>query len=137
MKTYFLVSDLTFESVTRNRQWYQYAPTWDLRSGGLNDPAQRARRSRTSLSSPRPYSPPLVSPNLLLLSLPLVLGGYGRNMFINLGLSLGTSALFYALNFMCSYLGTNGHLSPELAASSTPDRLRLPARGTVGETSVP
>ncbi len=59
---------------------------------------------------------PLVSLNLLLLSLPLVLGGYGRNMFVNLGLSLGTSAIFYGVNFMCQYLGNNGHIPPELAA---------------------
>ena len=32
---------------------------------------------------------------LLFMSLPLVLGGYGRNMFINLGFALGNSALFY------------------------------------------
>jgi lipopolysaccharide export system permease protein len=53
---------------------------------------------------------------LLLLSLPLVLRGYGGNMFVNLGLSLGTSALFYGINFMCQYLGNNGHISPELSA---------------------
>ena len=29
------------------------------------------------------------------MSLPLVLGGYGRNMFINLGFALGNSAIFY------------------------------------------
>src|SRR4051812_48280595 len=36
-ETYFLRSDLKFESVTRNRQWYSYSPTIDLLRG-LNDP---------------------------------------------------------------------------------------------------
>ncbi len=46
----------------------------------------------------------------------VVLSGEGRNMFINLGLALGTSALFYAGNFLSQYLGDNAVLSPELAA---------------------
>ena len=33
----------------------------------------------------------------MFMSLPLVLGGYGRNMFINLGFALGNSALFYGM----------------------------------------
>ena len=59
---------------------------------------------------------PLLSLNLMLLSLPLVLGGYGRNMFINLGLSLGVSAQFCAACFLSQYLGDHEVLSPELSA---------------------
>ncbi len=39
------------------------------------------------------------------MSLPLVLGGYGRNTFINLGFALGNSALFYGALILCTYLG--------------------------------
>ena len=53
---------------------------------------------------------------MLGLSLPLVLGGYGRNMFINLGLSLATSAVFYTVLFITQWLGNNRILSPELSA---------------------
>ena len=53
---------------------------------------------------------------LLLLTLPLVLGCEGRNMFVNLGLSLGTSALFYSASFLVNYLGNSNVISPELAA---------------------
>jgi lipopolysaccharide export system permease protein len=42
-----------------------------------------------------------------MLSLPIVMGGGSRGMFINLGLSLGTSALFYAGLFLFQYLGNN------------------------------
>ena len=52
----------------------------------------------------------------MFLSLPLVLGGFGRNMFINLGLSLGTSALFYGVCFLSQYLGGDEVISPELSA---------------------
>jgi lipopolysaccharide export system permease protein len=114
-ETYFLQSDLKFESVTRNRQWYQYAPTWDL-IRGLYDPANEPEKQEIAVFLHGRILRPLISLNLLLLSLPLVLGGYGRNMFINLGMSLGTSALFYSLGFMSQYLGANSVISPELAA---------------------
>ena len=54
--------------------------------------------------------------NLMLLSLPLVLGGANRNMFVNLGMSLGTTGVFYSANFMSQYLGGHDVISPELAA---------------------
>jgi lipopolysaccharide export system permease protein len=114
-ETYFLTSDLDFDSVTRSRQWYCYAPTWDLLTG-LYDPTNGTEKQEIAVFLHTRILRPFASLNLLLLSLPLVLGGYGRNMFINLGLSLGTSALFYGFNFMCNYLGTNGHITPEQAA---------------------
>jgi lipopolysaccharide export system permease protein len=59
---------------------------------------------------------PILSMNLLFMSLPLVLGGFGRNTFINLGLALGNSALFYGGLLFCQYLGGFKILSPPLAA---------------------
>jgi lipopolysaccharide export system permease protein len=114
-ETYFLKSDLKFESVTRNRQWYSYAPTWDLICG-LYDPVNEPEKREIAVFLHARILRPLISLNLLLLSLPLVLSGYGRNMFINLGLSLGTTALYYGVNFMCQYLGNNSNITPELAA---------------------
>jgi lipopolysaccharide export system permease protein len=114
-ETYFLKSDLKFESVTRNRQWYVFAPTWDL-IRGLYDPVNEPEKQEIAVFLHFRILRPLVTLNLLLLSLPLVLNGYGRNMFINLGLSLGTTACYYGINFMCQYLGSNGHITPELAA---------------------
>ena len=52
----------------------------------------------------------------MFMSLPLVLGGYGRNMFVNLGYALGNSAVFYGVGLFCQYLGSNGVLAPALAA---------------------
>ena len=59
---------------------------------------------------------PIVALTLLFLSLPQVLGGYGRNMFVGLGISLGTAALFYGANFVSQYLGAHEVITPELAA---------------------
>ncbi|MFO0909171.1 MAG: LptF/LptG family permease [Isosphaeraceae bacterium] len=114
-ETYFLYSGLTFETLTRNRQWYQYANTVDL-IRGLSDPANEPERLDIEVFLHTRILRPLLAVTLLCLSLPLVLGGYGRNMFINLGFSLGTSAVFYAVVFTTQYLGSHSVLSPELSA---------------------
>ena len=59
---------------------------------------------------------PILSITLMFMTLPLVLGGYGRNMFINLGFALGNSGMFYAGVMLCQYLGSNEVLAPSLAA---------------------
>jgi len=59
---------------------------------------------------------PILAMTLLFMSLPLVLGGYGRNMFINLGFALGNSAMFYGAVLLCQYLGSTAVLVPSLAA---------------------
>ena len=50
------------------------------------------------------------------MSLPLVLGGYGRNMFINLGFALGNSAIFYGTLIFTQYLGGFQIISPPMTA---------------------
>jgi len=114
-ETYFLHSSLTFKAVTRKRNWYQYAPTYEL-IRGLSDPANEKDRDEIAVFLHGRLLRPCMALALLFLSLPQVLGGYGRNMFVNLGLSLGTAALFYAVGFMSSFLGTHGTISPELSA---------------------
>ncbi|MDX2036033.1 MAG: LptF/LptG family permease [Isosphaeraceae bacterium] len=112
---YFLKSDLTFSAVTRIRQWYQSAPTIELLRA-IDEPANIAESADIQVFLHNRLVRPLASVCLMLLSLPLVLGGQGRNMFMNLGFSLGTSGVFYAVSFMCQYFGGLGELSPELAA---------------------
>ena len=112
---YFLKTDLTFSALTRSRQWYHFAPTIEL-IRALSDPSNIAERSDMEVFLHSRIIRPLLSFNLMLLSLPLVLGGAGRNMFVNLGMSLGTSGIFYSVNFMSQYLGGHDAFSPELAA---------------------
>jgi lipopolysaccharide export system permease protein len=112
---YFLKTDLSFSAITRSRQWYHFAPTVEL-IRALSDPSNVGERAEMEIFLHSRIIRPLLSFNLMLLSLPLVLGGAGRNMFVNLGMSLGTSGLFYSVNFMSQYLGGHEVYSPEMAA---------------------
>ncbi len=112
---YFLRSSVTFTNITRNADWYQFATTPDL-VRALGDPSSPSEAVQVGVFLHGRLVRPITSLVLLFLSLPLVLGGEGRNMFINLGLSLGTSGLFYGANFLLGYLGNNQVLSPVLAA---------------------
>jgi lipopolysaccharide export LptBFGC system permease protein LptF len=115
--TYFLRSSLTFRAMTRKTNWYQFATTGDLLHG-LTDPStgEGSERNDVAMFVHLRFLRPFLGMNLLFMSLPLVLGGYGRNMFINLGFALGNSAMFYGGNIFCQYLGSFRMLSPPLAA---------------------
>jgi lipopolysaccharide export system permease protein len=114
-EAYFLRSDLDFQSITRRSEWYQFATSLDL-VRGMSLPSNEAQKLDIAVFLHSRLLRPLLSMTLMFMSLPLVLGGFGRNMFVNLGLSLGTSALFYAVCFVGQYLGSNAVLTPELAA---------------------
>lgn len=114
--TYFLRSTLDFDSVARSRDWYHYATTPELIQSLSDHSNDKAERVTIAVFLHSRLLRPLQSLNLMMLSLPLVLGGFGRNMFVNLGLSLGTSALFYGVCFLSTYLGDHSVLNPELAA---------------------
>ncbi len=117
--TYFLKTSLSFQAMTRKTTWYQLATTWDLVQG-LTDPAteEGSERNDMAMFVHVRLLRPVLAMNLLFLSLPLVLGGFGRNTFINLGFALGNSALFYGGIIFCQYLGGGGFriVSPALAA---------------------
>ncbi len=53
-------------------------------------------------------------------------------MFINLGLSLGTSALFYGVCFLSQYLGGDEVDLARTLRLGAPDRLRQPGRRPLG-----
>jgi lipopolysaccharide export system permease protein len=115
--TYFLKSGLTFQAVTRKATWYQFARTFDLIEG-LTDPSTEgsSERSDVEMFVHTRILRPVLGLNLLFMSLPLVLGGYGRNTFINLGFALANSAIFYGAIILCQYLGSFNLLSPVQAA---------------------
>lgn len=113
---YFLKTSLTFQAITRKPTWYQFAPTFDLIQG-LTDPStEGSERLDIATFVHIRLLRPVLSINLLFMSLPLVLGGYGRNTFINLGFALGNSAMFYGAIIFCQYLAAFTIVSPELAA---------------------
>ena len=76
---------------------------------------------------------PLLGMNLLFMSLPLVLGGYGRNTFINLGFALGNSAMFYGGIIFCQYLGGFKIVTAGAGGLDSADRVRDDRRAPVGQ----
>jgi lipopolysaccharide export system permease protein len=112
--TYFLKTSLTFQAMVRRSNWYQYATTAELLQS-LTDPSMEGTQALdVEIILHSRLLRPILSMSLLFMSLPLVLGGYGRNMFINLGFALGNSALFYGTLIFTQYLGGFEILSPAL-----------------------
>ncbi len=102
--------------MTRKPDWYKFATTRDLIEG-LSDPStEGSERSDVAMFVHGRILRPFLGINLLFMSLPLVLGGYGRNAFINLGFALANSAMFYGAIIFCQYLGSFGIFSPPMSA---------------------
>jgi lipopolysaccharide export system permease protein len=113
---YFLKSSLTFQAMTRKPDWYKFATTRDLIEG-LSDPStEGTERTDVAIFVHGRILRPILGLNLLCMSLPLVLGGYGRNTFINLGLALGNTAIFYGAILFFQYLGKFSLYSPAMSA---------------------
>lgn len=116
--TYFLRSNVTFGSLARTqRDWFRYASTPEL-IRSMSDPSNAPERTEIAVFLHSRLLRPLIGLALLFVTLPQVLGRNDRNMFINLGLSLGTTAIFYLVLNVTDYLGASGMLGPELAAWS-------------------
>ncbi len=115
--TYFLRSSLTFQAMTRKpKDWYQFATTRDLLES-LTDPStEGSEGTDVAIFVHLRLLRPFLGLVLLFMSLPLVLGGYGRNMFINLGFALGNSAIFYGSLIFTQYLGTFAMVPPAMTA---------------------
>lgn len=113
--TYFLRSNMSFATLTQSLQWYQFASTPAV-VRALEDPTFETERKEMEVFLHGRNLRPLLSVALLGLSLPGVLGGYGRNMFFNLGIALGTSAVFYLVLFVSQFLANTNRISPDLAA---------------------
>ena len=113
--TYFLKSSLTFQAMTRKASWQNFATTSELLES-LSDPAtgEGSEAIEVAIFLHTRLLRPFLSLSLLFMSLPLVLGGYGRNMFINLGFALGNSAIFYGALLFSQYLGTFKIISPAM-----------------------
>jgi lipopolysaccharide export system permease protein len=114
--SYFLKTSLTFQAMVRRSNWYQFATTAELLQS-LTDPSlEGTQELEVEIFLHSRLLRPVLSMSLLFMSLPLVLGGYGRNMFINLGFALGNSALFYGTLIFAQYLGSFEIISPALTA---------------------
>jgi lipopolysaccharide export system permease protein len=111
----FLRTNISFTTLTRGQSWFAFAPTPALLEA-LRDPTSENERTRIAVFLHARLIRPVLSITLLFLSLPLVMSGDKRNMFINLGLSLGTALVVYGTTFFMQYLGNSRVLTPEQAA---------------------
>lgn len=112
----FVRTSATFDMMIRKTGWFQYGSMADLFRGLVDPATDRYDRADIEILIHSRVLRPVLSLTLMFMTLPLVLGGYGRNMFVNLGLAMGNSALFYGGNIVCLHLGSADILAPALAA---------------------
>lgn len=115
-EVYFLQSSANFFTLIRKpSEWYQFAGTAELIEA-LNDPSNEHEKKDIAIYLHQRNLRPGLAFALMALSMPLVLGGFARNTYLNLGFSVATSAAFYASLFACQYLAGHGIFRPEMSA---------------------
>jgi lipopolysaccharide export system permease protein len=115
-EVYFLQSSATFYTLIRKpSEWYQFAATPEL-IAALNDPSNEHEKKDIAIFLHQRNLRPGLAFALMALSMPLVLGGFSRNTYLNLGFSVATSAAFYASLFACQYLAGHGVFPAEMSA---------------------
>jgi lipopolysaccharide export system permease protein len=110
----FIASGVTFEFLSAGANWSDFASTREmieqLRSPSLDLGADVRFAIHTR------FLQPILDTTLLFLGLPFVVTRTNRNPFISLGLCLVVVMVFMLINLGCKQLGTNGLLTPTLAA---------------------
>jgi lipopolysaccharide export system permease protein len=110
----FVASDVGFEQMIGSTNWSQYSATPDLlrairnRSLGVGGDVPLRVHSR--------FVAPLLDMTLVLLGVPLVLGPIRRGVFIAVGLSVGTTVLFFVVVLGSQALAMQDICSPSLGA---------------------
>jgi lipopolysaccharide export system permease protein len=111
---FFLKSQVDFETIIRQRNWWMFMPTWQLfREISRNS---TARPAMVAVLFHKRLTRPLLGLILVFLGLSVILRDQNRNVFISAGLCLLLCALFFLADFFCKYLGDNELFSPALSA---------------------
>jgi lipopolysaccharide export system permease protein len=112
---YFLHTKLVdFDVITRDRKWFQYASTLQLRNELDKDDSSRL--AAMAVLFHMRLTRPILGLILVFLGLSVILRDQNRIVFISAGLCLALCAFFFAACFACQQLGNNDILSPALAA---------------------
>jgi lipopolysaccharide export system permease protein len=112
---YFLhTRQVTFDTVTRPRNWFVCASTLQL-FHELNRSDSTRLASMAVLFHMR-LTRPILGLLLVFMGLSVILRDQNRNVFISTALCLLLCAVFFAACFACKYLGDSEFLSPALAA---------------------
>jgi lipopolysaccharide export system permease protein len=113
-KFFLYVEEVDFETITRDRKWFQFASTERLRRE-LNKP-DTGGLTQLAVTFHMRLTRPILGLILVFLGLSVILRDQNRNVFISAGMCLGLCAFFFAACFACQYLGNSNVLSPALAA---------------------
>jgi lipopolysaccharide export system permease protein len=113
---YFLHTpkEATFETLTRERNWYRLASTKKLYQD-LQDP-NSARIPAMAVLFHMRLTRPILGMILVLMGLSVILRDHNRNVFISAGMCLVLCAVFFAAIFAGKQLGENDIVPPALAA---------------------
>jgi lipopolysaccharide export system permease protein len=111
---YFLhTTEVDFDTITRPRNWYNFASTSRL-ALELGKP-DSARLSSMAVLFHTRLTRPILGMILVLSGLSIILRDQNRNVFISAGLCVVLCGMFFAALFICKSLGDNDYLSPALA----------------------
>jgi lipopolysaccharide export system permease protein len=111
---YFLKTSLDFDTITRQKNWVRYIPTWRLLSELSKKDTHRT--ASVAVVFHMRLTRPLLGMILVFLGLSTILRDQNRNVYISAGLCLVLCAVFFAACFACKFLGDSEYLSPALAA---------------------
>ena len=113
---YFLHTpkEASFETLTRERNWYRLASTKKLYQD-LQDP-NSARIPAMAVLFHMRLTRPILGMILVLMGLSVILRDHNRNVFISAGMCLALCAIFFAAIFAGKQLGENDIVPPALAA---------------------
>lgn len=112
---YFLhTQEVDFNTITRDRKWFNFASTPQLaRELGR---AESTRLAAMAVLFHTRFTRPLLGMILVVSGLAIILRDQNRNVFLSAGLCVVLCGLFFAALFISKSLGDNDYLSPALAA---------------------
>jgi lipopolysaccharide export system permease protein len=110
----FVVSSLSYEFLAAGATWRDFASTPEMIRELRNPSSDLGADVRVAIHGR--FMQPLLDTTLLFLGLPFVITRTNRNAFIAIGLCLAVVTVFMLVVLGCQFAGTNGWLSPPLAA---------------------
>jgi lipopolysaccharide export system permease protein len=110
----FVVSSLSFEFLAAGATWRDFASTPEMIRELRNPSSDLGTDVRVAIH--KRFMQPFLDTTLLFLGLPFVITRTNRNAFIAIGLCLAVVTVFMLVVLGCQFAGTNGWLSPPLAA---------------------
>jgi len=121
----FVRCDFSKEQIAFGKSVQQYQSTAEL-VATANKPKRWSNRSEY-LDIHSRLMRPILDLTLLMLGLPMVIGGIERNVFISAGISFGVVGLVHLTAIVCYSLGANSLINPAALAAWAPIFLYVPA----------